>query len=907
MKQRLDTKANWAAKNPVLLAGELGIVSDDPNLYKVGDGTTAWNALPFRGFDGTLVHTTGNSQTAAMSQKGVTEGLAKLSEDLGKYEVLEQYYTSSTGKAVLNKGGAWSTKINVEEGEKITIIKAIGGEGIRQWIFVDDSLNVISRAEANAKASVTLITPNNATALIVQDGTGSNDIVIKLGLTIELASLKDYADSINSNLSSELASLEKEINGEKIPFPSMVWVLSPLPRVLKEGEVIASIVGADKILAEYADGSEQFYIYAADTPYTLKNDISSFAKTTNDDGYILLANGINTKILMQQENIDKAEIQLNGGTYIERVTDFKNKGKYLYVNNEINSEEVSSQYNISDYIVIEDAKNIIMTNLWSGISGLRAYVIYNHNKQIVGYNETPENTGLNNYELSSDDLPAGAYYLRATQNTSYDASIVVKRELTSLESQIKEVGKSMQDLSESASIFLPVPQLAKVNILSDSLPTTKTDDIHAVMEFNDMQGNIIKKHIIINAQGNSTLGHPKKNFSIDIVDSKYDGSHSIKFGDWVSQDSFHLKSYMLDTTRVKAMAAYNFYESILLTRGISKDRTWKRMQLPTDIPYAAESVTGDYLAMDSGAKCHPVGFPFILSHNGEFYGIYCWQLKKHRDNYHQKKDKAEHIHLDGNISKELLWNANGVIDWNKWSGITAESTGNTDGIEIRNPKSLILVDKSKYDGDDNRGELISATSPNYDANNANMFMTAKVRESIESLSSRVYALTQMANGDAKKAAIADVFDVDSIIDYIIFSQITGNIDGYAKNWQWTSYDGVKWAVNAYDLDSTFGWGGTSFYEPPKTILGKDSAPIKLVAENYLEEIKSRYAELRRLNVISASSVLKTLYDYIRVIGNDNYKQEYAKWNIGNLDNLWRFESWVEESIKRTDALMDYNS
>lgn len=78
MKQRLDTKANWASQNPVLLAGELGIVSDDPNLYKVGDGTTAWNALPFRGFDGTLVHTTGDSKTTAMSQMGVTEACIAL-------------------------------------------------------------------------------------------------------------------------------------------------------------------------------------------------------------------------------------------------------------------------------------------------------------------------------------------------------------------------------------------------------------------------------------------------------------------------------------------------------------------------------------------------------------------------------------------------------------------------------------------------------------------------------------------------------------------------------------------------------------------------------------------------------------------------------------------------------------
>ena len=80
MKQRIDTKANWAAKNPVLLLGELGMVSDDPNLYKVGDGTTAWNTLPFRGFDGTIVQGTGTSENAVMSQKAVTQEIIGFSE-----------------------------------------------------------------------------------------------------------------------------------------------------------------------------------------------------------------------------------------------------------------------------------------------------------------------------------------------------------------------------------------------------------------------------------------------------------------------------------------------------------------------------------------------------------------------------------------------------------------------------------------------------------------------------------------------------------------------------------------------------------------------------------------------------------------------------------------------------------
>ena len=82
LKQRTDTQANWAANNPVLLAGELGLVTDDKNLYKVGDGVTAWNDLPFRGFDGTLVHETGDSDNAAMSQRGVTRALAKLEESM---------------------------------------------------------------------------------------------------------------------------------------------------------------------------------------------------------------------------------------------------------------------------------------------------------------------------------------------------------------------------------------------------------------------------------------------------------------------------------------------------------------------------------------------------------------------------------------------------------------------------------------------------------------------------------------------------------------------------------------------------------------------------------------------------------------------------------------------------------
>ena len=73
IQQRRDTKARWEQFNPVLLEGEVGYVLDDVNRYKIGDGVHTWNQLPFRGFDGTIVHDTGNSENAVMSQKAVSD------------------------------------------------------------------------------------------------------------------------------------------------------------------------------------------------------------------------------------------------------------------------------------------------------------------------------------------------------------------------------------------------------------------------------------------------------------------------------------------------------------------------------------------------------------------------------------------------------------------------------------------------------------------------------------------------------------------------------------------------------------------------------------------------------------------------------------------------------------------
>lgn len=62
---RRDTAANWTANNPVLLDGELGWERDTRKV-KMGNGTSAWNSLPYGGIVG------GTGATGAAGATGAT-------------------------------------------------------------------------------------------------------------------------------------------------------------------------------------------------------------------------------------------------------------------------------------------------------------------------------------------------------------------------------------------------------------------------------------------------------------------------------------------------------------------------------------------------------------------------------------------------------------------------------------------------------------------------------------------------------------------------------------------------------------------------------------------------------------------------------------------------------------------
>ena len=51
---RRDTSSNWTTANPVLADGEVGYETDTKK-GKIGNGTTAWNALPYSWVDASMI------------------------------------------------------------------------------------------------------------------------------------------------------------------------------------------------------------------------------------------------------------------------------------------------------------------------------------------------------------------------------------------------------------------------------------------------------------------------------------------------------------------------------------------------------------------------------------------------------------------------------------------------------------------------------------------------------------------------------------------------------------------------------------------------------------------------------------------------------------------------------------
>lgn len=456
------------------------------------------------------------------------------------------------------------------------------------------------------------------------------------------------------------------------------------------------------------------------------------------------------------------------------------------------------------------------------------------------------------------------------------------------------------DFSDNTDIFIPIPRgVAVVNIIADSLATSKTQNKDAILEFWG-SGIYFRKNIILNAQGQTSMAFAKKNQSFDFKDGT-----SIKFGDWVSQDSFHLKANADDVFCGLNNIVYKYADYVVGKTDTRANRVLR--SATTSYQNASGKFNADF---DNNAKCMPDGFPISLHLNGEFYGMYTWNMKKHRANYSMDKKDYTSIMIDPDrLTSETFWN--GTIDWSKF--------------ELKNPKTLICMDGSKYDGD-NPKELIDSTSEKYDESNKDMKNTAITKSLLVSLSNAMPAVNALSSEEEKKAKFKELFDYDNLVVYFLVSNAIGNYDGlWGRNTVFTIYNSGKCGFNFYDCNAVFGREANGWYAiKPDEISKAAGTPFEMLDVLFHTEIANEYAKLRTSNLISTDTICTFLQDWLRTIGAYSISRNLDKWkdipsyrdgsktypsyptSHGFYDSFQRCEKWIKERISFMDTYFNYN-
>ena len=438
-------------------------------------------------------------------------------------------------------------------------------------------------------------------------------------------------------------------------------------------------------------------------------------------------------------------------------------------------------------------------------------------------------------------------------------------------------------------LYIPESRYAIINISGiDSMPTAKGVNEKAYFEMWDMQGNYFKKKVIMNAQGNTTMYFPKKSFACDFFDNDWNGdSFAMKIGDWVPQDSFHFKAQYTDFFKGISIVAYKLIQEVWASRSPIYSNPWKKALLSTinitSGSWNNNGVNDLSIQKDTGAKCIPDAFPCAVYLNGTFYGVFNWALKKHRDNYHLNKSLATNIHLDGGAYPMFS-----PLDWSKF--------------EVRNPKGLITKSNETYDGD-SPSELIDSTMEGYDASNKKHILSSKVKASIIAFNSYGRTLNSMTKENGGDEFLNEHFDLDNLIDFFVSQYVLADED-IENNWQWVTYDGIKWFVCDYDKDRTFGqtYNCPGIMDASKMInpnkVSNDNYPFKYLYNYHKDDIKKRYNELKSLGIFTPEHVISLVVNWFNRIPAADLKMEYKKWpeSPSNRDDNVDREHWKIKEI-----------
>lgn len=161
------------------------------------------------------------------------------------------------------------------------------------------------------------------------------------------------------------------------------------------------------------------------------------------------------------------------------------------------------------------------------------------------------------------------------------------------------------------------------------------------------------------------------------------------------------------------------------------------------------------------------------------------------------------------------------------------------------------------------------------------------------------------------------FDVQSVIDYCIFTRVDAGIDNLGKNQMFFTYDGTRWLESVYDLDSTWGSnaygklidGGETLEFQTDYINVTEGGVTNLLYERvenlFMDRLKSRYKELRS-GALSVANIINRFERFTDIIGNDLYEEDATVYSIpsATTSNIKQLRNYTVARLEYMDACID---
>ncbi|MCH4247584.1 MAG: CotH kinase family protein [Acinetobacter populi] len=274
-----------------------------------------------------------------------------------------------------------------------------------------------------------------------------------------------------------------------------------------------------------------------------------------------------------------------------------------------------------------------------------------------------------------------------------------------------------------------------------------------------------------------------------------------------------------------------------------------------DIDFSYLGLTGD--VVQTNATSYPTGFNCVFNVNGEFYGIGQLMIGKKRENYNIPKNSPKKI----------------LIGLDNLTGFRTDTLA--DGTyELRAPSKV----------------------------------TTETTSCLNTW--RAFAQSAQASFTASKNTY---LHTANIVDFYIYSQFTGNIDGITNNTHMCTWDGVKWFFLPYDMDLTFKDFRMSADETNVFSYNSDNLEFwNKVRTAYKTEIAARWLELKAANIVSVPAMRQMYLDITNQFTQPLHAAELALYpnretvsphGGGEIStfNLQKFCDWVARRIVYCDS------